>query len=455
MRHEKGMSQDLPRLAADRAAHLLAAITGASVGRGIVDNDPEPGPPVRIEVSVAATTRLLGIDLDQERITELLRPLGFALAPADADTMVVTVPPHRLDVTLAADVAEEIARAHGYDRIPGRLPSAVLPAYRMDPSGPRHLIRRVLAGLGLDEMVGHALIGPDDLVRIGSDPGDPALIRLHNPLSIEHSLLRPSMVPSLLRGLADNARQRQPNAWLFDLGKVYWYNPGPATPRDRASQTAGTGRYESWELGIALAGAAVPASPGEPTRHADLADLKGIIDALHDAMGAPRPAYRAETPKERHAHRHPGRTGLVVDSAGRPYGSFGEVHPRVAEAWGIGGRPVDASIAVNRLLDLVPTEGRSVPIPAAQPIDRDLAVVLDDATPAGDLLRVTRMSAGPMLVDLSLFDIYRGEQIGPGRVSYALALRFQPAEAGDEASIEKALNKVRGSLRHHLGAEIR
>ncbi len=95
------------------------------------------------------------------------------------------------------------------------------------------------------------------------------------------------------------------------------------------------------------------------------------------------------------------------------------------------------------------------PISAAQPIDRDLAVVVDEATPVGELLRIARMSAGPLLADLRLFDAYRGEQIGPGRVSYAISLRFQPEDPGDVKAVEKALNKVRGSLRHHLGAEIR
>jgi phenylalanyl-tRNA synthetase beta chain len=455
MRHEKGLGPDLPRLAVDRAARLISEITGARVGCGIVDNDPKPRPRLHVGVDLARMERLIGIELSFTRVSELLSPLGFGVEPGAGGTLDVIVPSHRVDVAVAADVAEEVARAHGYERITGRLPHAALPPYRPDPSESRHLVRRILAGLGLDEMVGHALIGPDDLERTGLDPADPALIRIHNPLSPEHAILRPSMTPSLLSGLAENARRRQPDAWLFDLGKVYWHHPDRPTPRDKRSETAGTGRYESWELGIALAGSAVPPSPGEPARTADVADLKGIVDALHDALGAPRPTYQAEAPGERHVHRHPGRTALILDAGGRAYGSLGEVHPRIAERWGIGGRPVDASIAVDRLLEQVPAGRRSQPISAAQPVDRDLAVVLDEATPVGELLRVARSSAGPTLTELSLFDVYRGEQIGAGRVSYALSFRFQPSEAPDEKGIEKALNKVRGSLRHHLGAEIR
>ena len=454
MRHEKGIGPDLPVRAAYRAAQLIAEITGATLAPGIVDNDPGPHPPRRIDVTPERMGRLLGIGVDATSMRRLLEPLEFEVL-GDGQRLEVVVPPHRLDVTEAADVAEEVARAHGYDQIEGRLPRASLPAYRPDPSGPRHRVRRVLAGIGLDEVVTHALIGPDDLVRTGYSNEAPDLIRLFNPLSRDHSLLRPVMSPSMLAAAAENARQRRPDAWLFDIGKVYRYHPTEPTPRDRASETAGTGRYESWELGIILAGAGVPSTPGEPARQADVATLKGVVDALHAALGAPRPTYRAESPERRHPHRHPGRTGLICDATGRAYGSLGEVHPRVTAAWDLAGRPVDASIDLDRLLALVPERAPSRPIPAAQPIDRDLAVVVEEGTPVGELLRIARMSAGAALEDVRLFDVYRGQQIGDGRVSYAIALRFQPTEAGDERGVEKAMNKVRGSLRHHLGAEIR
>ncbi len=456
MRHEKGIGPDLPRLAAARAAQLICEITGATLAQGMVDNDPGPHPARRIMVRVGSLERLLGIELTGPGIRELLGPLGFEVTVTE-DELEVVVPSHRLDVSLPADVAEEVARAYGYERIPGRLPAAQLPPYRPDPSGPRHMVRRILAGLGLNEIVTHALVGPEDLVRAGQDGEAGELVRLFNPLSVDHSILRRSMVPSMLGALAENARQRQENAWLFDLGKVYWYRSGgeATTPRDRGADTAGTGRYEAWELGIILAGNPAPRSPGRPPEPAQIGTLKGIIDALHDSIGAPRPAYRAETDEERHPHRHPGRTGRICDAQGRAYGSLGEVHPRVAGTWGLPGRPVDASISVDRLLALVP-EGRTVrSVPAAQPIDRDLAVILPESTPVGELLRIARMSAGLLLDEVHLFDVYRGSQVGEGRVSYALALRFQPAVAGDEKSVDKALNKVRGSLRHHLGAEIR
>jgi phenylalanyl-tRNA synthetase beta chain len=450
MRHEKGIGHELPRYAADRAARLIAEVTGARVASGIVDNDPAPQPARTVALDLGRTERLLGIRLEADAVRALLAPLGFEVR-GDGPLEVV-VPSQRLDVVAPEDVAEEIARAHGYDRIPGRLPAPALPAYRPDPSEPRHRVRRILAGLGLDEVVSHALIGPEDLERTGYDPLDPDLVRLANPLSPQHSIMRPVLYPSLLGALAENVRQRRNDPWLFEVGKTYWMSPRKGPP---GAETAGTGRWEAWHVGIALLGPEGPRTPDREQLPTDSATLKGLVDALHAALGARPPTYAAEPADERHAHLHPGRAARLTDAGGHAYGTLGEVHPTVAAAWGLPGRPVVAAINLGQLLELVPTEQLAVPIPAAQPIDRDLSLSVDEATPLGEVLRILRASAGPTLVDARVFDEYRGAQIGEGRVSYAIALRFQPETAGDEKGVERALKRLRGTLQHHLGAVIR
>ncbi|HYM51886.1 MAG TPA: phenylalanine--tRNA ligase subunit beta [Candidatus Dormibacteraeota bacterium] len=452
MRHEKGIGHALPRFAADRAARLIAEITGAAVATGIVDNDPAPKPVTVVELDLARTERLLGISLDADAVGSLISPLGFGAQPSGPGHLAVTVPSHRLDVTAPEDVAEEIARAYGYDRIPGPLPEPALPPFRADPSEPRHRVRRILAGLGLDEIVTHALIGPADMTRSGYDPDDAGLVRVANPLGEQHSILRSTLYPSLLAALAENVRQRRTDAWIFEVGKTYWMGgaKGPAW-----AETAGTGRHEAWHVGIALMGPRLPRALDVDPRDADVAELKGIIEALHAALGAPAPGFRAESAEERHPHLHPGRSGRLVGAGDRAYGSVGELDPNVAVAWDLPGSPVIAAINLPQLFELVRSEVRLSPVPAAQPIDRDLAVVLPDATPLGELLRIVRASAGPMLVSARVFDAYRGAQIGPGSVSYAIALRFQPDTAADEKGVERAMNRVRGSVQHHLSAEIR
>lgn len=452
LRHEKGIGHHLPRLAADRAARLMVEITGARVAAGIVDNDPGPRARRVVTVDVARTERLLGLELDASRIAELLAPLEFEVVPDGDGRVTVSVPDHRLDVVAPEDVAEEIARSHGYGRISGRLPQPVLPPFRPDPSGPRHRVRRVLAGLGLDEVVTHALVAPRDLERVGLDPADASHVRVANPLAEAHSVLRPTMAASLLASLAENVRQRRTDPWIFEVGKTYWMGgaTGPAW-----AETAGTGRYEAWHIGIALLGPRAARSPGEAPQEADVADVKALVEALHAALGAPVPAFRPETGEQRHPHLHPGRAARIVDAAGHAYGNLGEVDPRVAAAWDLRGRPVLAVINLPQLLALVPAVVRAAPVPAAQPLDRDLAVVVDASTPVGEVLRVLRSSAGPLLAEARLFDEYRGPQVGEGRVSYAIALRFQPASAAEGRSVERTLDRVRRALQHHLGAQIR
>jgi phenylalanyl-tRNA synthetase beta chain len=451
LRHEKGIGHYLPRIAADRAARLIAEITGARVAQGIVDNDPQPRAPQLVTVEIARAERLLGLALDETRIRELLAPLSFEVAAAGDGRVSVAVPAHRADVVAPEDVAEEIARSHGYDRIPGRQPQPALPPYRPDPSEPRHRVRRILAGFGLDEVLTHALVGPRDLELVGLDPADPSVVRVANPLAEAHSLMRPTMAASMLASLAENVRQRRNDAWIFEVGKTYWSDGrGPAW-----ADTAGTGRFEAWHVGIALLGPRLPRSPGAETREADVGELKGMVEALHVALGAAPPTFRPETADERHAHLHPGRAARMVDAAGHAYGHVGEVDPRVVAGWDLPGRPVLAVINLSQLLGLAAAEVRAVPVPAAQPLDRDLAVVVDAATPVGELLRILRSTGAPILASASLFDEYRGPQVGEGKVSYAFALRFQPETAGDERGVERAMKRIRGALQHHLGAQIR
>ena len=145
----------------------------------------------------------------------------------------------------------------------------------------------------------------------------------------------------------------------------------------------------------------------------------------------------------------------MVGLGGRAYGSLGEVDPRVAGAWDLPGRPVIASINLGQLAEQLPAEVRAAALPSAQPVDRDLAVVLDEGKPVGELLRILRANAGPLLVEASLFDTYRGPQVGAGKVSYAIALRFQPEVSGDERGVERAMGRLRGALEHHLAAQLR
>lgn len=455
-RHEKGLWPQLPPLALDRATQLLAEIAGASSA-----GDAEAGVAAaarrderrRVSVSVPRMGRLLGLSLEAGRIGDLLAPLDLGVsAPVDGGVE-VSVPPHRLDVVNEADVAEEIARVHGYDRIPSRMPAAPLPPFRPDPSAGRHRVRRTLAGLGAHEVVTHALIGPDDLSRSGGSADRPDLIRLVNPVNDEHSVLRPALHPSLLHALRENVRQRRTAAWLFEVGKCYGAGAGARAAGRGHAETAGTGRFESWRVGVALLGPGVPRALDVAARPADVADLQGLLESLHRQLGAPPPRYRPGLPEEGGSHLHPGRSAVITGAGGAVVGWLGEVHPRVAAAWDLAGRPVLAELSLGALLDSVPAVPRATTPPPFQPADRDLAVVVDESVPAGAVLDAVRDGGGPMLVDLELFDRYRGEQLDAGRVSYTLRLHFQPRSPSDDP--DEVLASIRQDLVRRLAAGFR
>lgn len=451
MRHEKGLPHDLPARAAERAASLIIELTGARISAEMADSNPQPQAARQVTVDLDRVRRLLGLAVDAAATTKLLTPLGFHVAAADGETVTVTVPWYRTDVVLAEDVAEEIARSHGFGNLAGRLPVASLPPFREDPSGARHRVRRVLAGLGLDEVLSHALVGAADLARSGLDPAGPELVRIANPLSEEHAVLRPSLHISLLAALAGNVRQRLADPWIFEVGKTYQMGP---VAGEIGAETAGTGRFESWQLGIALLGPRTPRSVDGETAPADLAELKGLIEALYAALNAPFPSFRAPSSEDRGRYLHPGRQAEIVDR-GRRCGLVGELSPAIVDAWDLPGRPVIATIRLHDLLAAADPDAAVAVPPPAQPIDRDLAIVVSESVPVGELLRLVRENAGPLLVRARLFDQYRGPQIGDGNVSYAVALHFQPLLPGDERSIERALQRIRGALSHNLSAAFR
>ena len=355
MRHEKGIGGDLPRMAADRAARLIAEITGARVGRGIVDNESEPKPRRRVAVDVARMERLLGLELDANRIRALLVPLEFGVE-GDGGSLEVSVPSHRLDVTEAADVAEEVARAHGYEAITGRLPRAALPPYRPDPSEPRHRVRRILAGLGLDEMVSHALIGRDGH-RAGwarAERCEPHPDPQPAQPGARHS---PTVDGGIPPRRAGRERATPPPERLALRGRQGLL---AITRTDPRRETAlGDGR----DRPVRVVGA----------RHQPLrcrgATSRGRGEQAgwrrHTEGRRRRTARRARRARARPTVPRTRRRGMriatraaaavIVDAGGHTYGSLGEVRSSdVAEAWGLQGRPVDAAIDLGWLLELGP-----------------------------------------------------------------------------------------------------
>jgi phenylalanyl-tRNA synthetase beta chain len=473
LRFEKGQELRLARLGADRAAQLVVEWSGGSVARGVVDTNPsEPGPR-RVGFRPARVDRLLGTSFGAATQREVLGRAGIETeAPAgdieipiaggdspatvrsSGDAAIVAiVPTWRRDIEIEADIAEEVARIHGYERVPPRLPSTPMPPWRESPLAARDAIREALVGAGITEAVTYALVSErivhgfrwsfEDRPAAGEAAREGSPVRVTNPLSRDHELLRQSIVGSLVQVVDSNARHGRPDIAVFEIGKGY----GRVADQPR----------EWWRLGLALAGSFDTASWNRPRREADLDDAKGAIELIATLVGAEAPVYR---PLVDEPILHPGRAAMVT--ATRDGGELaisgvvGELHPAVAEAWDLRRRVIVAELSVAGVSGGAVRVVRVEPLPRHQPIERDLTVDVDDAVSAADIEAAIRAAAGPLLQAATLAGTYRGQPLAATERSLTYRLRFDAGEQPpSEAAVDAAIAAVTGALTHQDGARIR
>ena len=462
LRFEKGQESRLARVGADRTAQLLAEWAGARVATGVVDTDPKDEEPRRVVFRPARVSRLLGEEIDGKEMKKALARVGIETekpAPTDrlvlvegdkgakvepSEALVAIVPPHRRDIAIEADVAEEVIRVRGYEELTPRLPDTQMPAFRDEPTLFTNRLRDTLAGRGLVEVLTNGLIAPLDHARLGLAADDAATIRVANPVTTDHSELRRSLLPGLVAVLARNERQRHPDLQVFELGATHeWRDGGPV---------------QTEMLGLLLAGDWRAASWAEPARPASLDDLKGVLEALVERLAGARLEY-GQT-KALAGVEHPGRIATVDAVSGgtrTPLGRLGEVHPRYLAAY-----EVRAEHVPFALIDLTALCGLAAATPQIRNVDslpaleRDVAVVVKRDTPAASVEAAIRGAAGPRLASITLFDRYTGAPLGDDQVSLAYRLRFQPAdEPLSEAQLDQAIEHVAAALSRAVGGRIR
>ncbi|HET9077901.1 MAG TPA: phenylalanine--tRNA ligase subunit beta [Acidimicrobiales bacterium] len=406
VRFERGVDPEVAGRAADRFVALLRAVPGGeNLRRGPATDvrDPRhlPAGPV-LTLRTARANSLLGTDLSDADIPGLLEPIGFRTAPAGAGRFEVTVPTWRLECSREVDLVEEVARMWGYSRIERSVPAGShRHAAGLNPvQKQRRRIRSVLAGAGFNEAWTTTFLAPGDLDRAGLDP---AAVEVENPLDRSESLLRTSLMPGLLKALRFNLDRQIDDLALFEIGRVFALPSGAAPTPDEAEH-----------LGLVV----LPARGAPDTAAADAAVRAWVW--LSEALRLAEPALVAgELPG-----LHPGRAGRLM-GAGRELGAVGEVDPAVVDAYGLNGRVGYLQLS----LDQVAAAGRRPRLardvsrfPAS---DVDLALVAGDGTTAADVAAILRRAGGELVEDVTLFDTYRGERLGPGRRSLAFRVRFR------------------------------
>ncbi len=459
-RYEKGLQPEQAMQAQAVLSQLMVELTGARLVDGTIDVGGDGPPPATIRLRTQRVADILGMPIARERQAEILAALEFGTADAD-DGLDVTVPPFRRnDVTREADLIEEVARIDGLDKLPATLPKRRNAAGRM--STEQRLRRRAvdaLVGRGLNEIVGWSFTDPGLADRLRLEPGDPRrdVVVLENPMSEAQSVLRTTLIGSLLDAARHNVARGATDLGLFEQGAVYRTRAGASNGASADGDPRRGGRdhvlpEEHRALGGLITGRLHPPTWGtnDPPR-AGFFPAKALFGAVCEALRVPWTVEPATEP-----FLHPGRTARVLAGAGGdPVGWIGELHPLVARAWDLESAAA-FEVDLDRLVthaDPTPTYRDLTSFPALR---QDLAVAVADDVPAAAVLEVVRRVGGDLLAGARVFDVYRGEQVGEGRTSLALTLEFR---ADDRTLTDEDVAPLRermvAALRDDLGGDLR
>jgi phenylalanyl-tRNA synthetase beta chain len=438
-RFEKGLQPEQCMHAQAVASRLLVQSCGAQLMPGTIDVAWRPARARVVRLRESRVRAILGVSVPVRRQAEILDALGFQTAPAQ-DGLDVTVPAlRRDDVTREVDLIEEVARIDGIERLPATLPARRGAAGRLSHAQRvRRAAEDALVGRGLHEVVGWSFAGPELLerLRLGADDEMRRVVRLENPLSDAHSIMRPTLLGSLLDAASHNVARNGPDVAIFESGTVL-----------RASQERRLAD-EHHSLGALLIGALAPRSWRGAPVEADFFAAKALLAAVLDKLRVDWSVEPASYP-----FLHPGRSAAVL-AAGQALGFLGEVHPLVAGAWDLG-RTAAFAIDLDKVAASCPSVLSFRQLASVPALRQDLAVTLPEAIPAADALDRAREAAGAILEDVSLFDVYTGEQVGAGRRSLALALSFRaPDRTLTDEDIAPARERIVAAL-GELGGELR
>jgi phenylalanyl-tRNA synthetase beta chain len=442
LRFEKGISPELALAGARRAATLLAETCGGRVHTDWADAYPRPQQPSRVLLRPEKVDAVLGVHVPLQEMEDILQRLGFQVRVESDGTWEVLAPVFRLDVSISEDVAEEVGRIYGYDRVPPTLPGRRRSTWHpASPSSERRLdgARHVLAACGLTEAVSPSLVGHELLERLGVEE---RAMRLVNPVSDDEDTLRTTLLPSLLQVVARNRRHGRAEVGVFELGRAYLRRPADADGQP-AQQPEEPARVCAVRAGM----------PDADASRAAFYELKGALERAVDAL-APIESLGLEYRPARAPLFHPGRCAEVV-AAGRSLGHIGELHPAALGVVDLEERAVALELDLEPLL-AVRGARQARPLPRFPAVNRDLGVVVPDLVPAGELQAAIKEAGGELLESVRAFDEYRGGQVPEGHKSVAFALIFRsPERTLTDAEVDAALEGVRRALRRRHQAGFR
>lgn len=438
-RFEKGLDVNQVVMALDRAAQLIVELGAGEVVSGTLDCYPGKLEPRVIDLEPEKINKLLGIEISTDEMIAILRKLEIQV---DEKAYMVTVPTFRMDIEEMADLAEEVARFHGYNRIrpsllEGKETTMGVKTFKQITED---RIRRVMTASGLSEIYTYSITSPDvfDSINLPADSELRNATVISNPLGVDYSIMRTTTIPDMMDVLVRNYNRRVEKAELFELSYTYSGTKPRASQVEGIDESALPCEVETLTLGM--------------YGGVDFFDLKGVLETLLKELGIGDFQLVRETENPTF---HPGRTAALL-IGGEKAGVIGEIHPNVLEKYGLSTRAYIGVIEVEVLLRNAGKNVRYKPLPRFPAVSRDIAMLVKDEVMVKQIEDIIRQRAGKILEKITLFDVYKGKQVPEGMksVAYSITFRAEDRTLTDE-EVGKAMRKVVDGLKTGLDAQLR
>ncbi len=450
-RFERGVDPNITLLAMERAVQLMVELSGATVSDNGADQYPGRRPLFELDLRVERVCRLLGLTLSSEEIAAYLQAIEFEVSGAGDDVLHVVVPSFRPDIEREVDLVEEIARLYGYNEIP-----TTMPAIGMDypDRDPLRLIRKKTAAVctvrGFYEAINYSFVDEKhlDMMRLPAEDARRKVTRLLNPLTEEQAVMRSMLLPGLLENLQRNINHQQPDLRLFEVGKIF------------IQQEEGKQPEERYQLCAVCTGLRYPgASPMYFTdQQSDLLDIKGLAEDILESLriqgtnGALDFVITSET-----CQPYADQSAFISLVDGEvEIGRMSLVKTEILQDMGIK-QPVCFFECDLDLINDLPVAGKQfVSIPKYPMMKRDIALLVPEQVPAGDLLQAVRNHRAEHVESVDIFDVYSGKPIEAGMKSVALSVTYRsPKKTLDDVTVDRIHEKIVNSLMTSFGGRYR
>ncbi|MFO8068468.1 MAG: phenylalanine--tRNA ligase subunit beta [Alkalibacterium sp.] len=437
-RFEKGLNIATIEKALDHAAQLIAELGNGEVVSGVARVEAIQPEDKKVTITLAKINQTLGTDLSLDEVVNLMNRLGFDSQTA-AQTLTVIVPPRRWDIEIEADIIEEVARLHGYNKLPATLPqSESVPGELTHKQQRVRETRHFMEGAGLSQAISYALTTNTKAQAFSRVEGEP--VKLDWPMSAEHQALRKSLLSGLLDNVQYNVARQNRHVSFYEIGRVFYPVADSKLPQ------------EVTHVSGALTGSRIEANWQEDEQTVDFYAVKGIVDEWFEVIGVSEEI--SYEPTQAYAELHPGRTA-EIKWRDKVVGVIGQLHPTLADERDL----KETYLFEINMDDLLDNDKKALiysTIPKYPGTSRDVAFIVDETVLHDTILSVMKENGGKWLKSIRLFDLYQGENIEQGKKSMAYSLAYLNPEATlKEEEVTKDFEQVKEALVKHFDAEIR